>query len=349
MTALVVSIIVLGTSGFFLWRAFEPRGRGGKARETPAGYYLLLPDSVDAALEDANGGATALLTSNLPEGTMALVTYTETGRGGGGMSCCPAVHGGQLSITVDNGGCQLPPGAQGSTGFELTVSVRPAFDNVTFERPAAPPGQSPASPPSQPVSVLAVLGDRFEDLTGDQVSRDGNVDQIVVTQTYDWPADSCAGNRAFMIPETCDEQHSQGPISEDHSAQFVAGSVVGMLLQSRLCELWGAATPEFQADHPWSEFRVRWDQWLQDLGPLTGPSGSDSKITAEVVHESEETFDAGSPSPNGSWPTTSTKAARSPKRSLCIRAPLSRAWSRSSGSIGSICSSPGMRPALPTR
>ncbi len=297
MTALVVSIIVLGTSGFFLWRAFEPRGRGGKARETPAGYYLLLPDSVDAALEDANGGATALLTSNLPEGTMALVTYTETGRGGGGMSCCPAVHGGQLSITVDNGGCQLPPGAQGSTGFELTVSVRPAFDNVT----------------------------------------------------YDWPADSCAGNRAFMIPETCDEQHSQGPISEDHSAQFVAGSVVGMLLQSRLCELWGAATPEFQADHPWSEFRVRWDQWLQDLGPLTGPSGSDSKITAEVVHESEETFDAGSPSPNGSWPTTSTKAARSPKRSLCIRAPLSRAWSRSSGSIGSICSSPGMRPALPTR
>lgn len=260
--------------------------------QTPDGYYLLFPEAIEATT-DSNGGANVTLTTNLPEATLALNTYQDVGGSAGGLGLGDSVHDGKLTVTVFNQSCYDPPGAQGSSGFELTVTIRPVFDNVPLEGPPPAPGQSPRGPPSQPDSVLAILGQRFENLNGDQVTKDGEVNQIVVTRSYDWPPDSCAANRQAGAPDECKAEYGEA-ISEDQSAEAVAGQVLGPILQSQLCELWGAATAEFQAAHPWLEFRDTWRAWIDGLGSLAGPPGNtfDGPLHVEIVGESSETFEA---------------------------------------------------------
>jgi hypothetical protein len=290
-----VSLALVALAIWGAWAAISP-GPQRHAADESTGYYVRFPDQVAVPTDDPNGGATFAADTNLPAGTMALIQYSELpGDHGGGSSCCPEISSGHLDVTVFNNTCYLPPGATGSTGFTVTITVRPVFDNVAFEGPVrmASPGQSPKGPPSQPDSVLSVLGAHFENLTGDQVAVDGDVNQLVATRAYDWPVGTCAPEKAAMVPATCPTKGEL--ISEDGSADAVAKQVIGALQQVRLCELWGEASLDFQAAHPWSEFASTWQHWLDGLGSLAGPSGDPFEggpLRSEVVQVSKETFEA---------------------------------------------------------
>jgi hypothetical protein len=66
------------------------------------------------------------------------------------------------------------------------------------------------------------------------------------------------------------------------------GEVMGAIGQGRLCELWQLAlTPKVEAQHPWSEFRLEWSDWLFGrLGNVTEAGDPyPSALTWEVVAE----------------------------------------------------------------
>jgi hypothetical protein len=285
-----VSLVVLAGAGFAVWRAFRPLHPVAMASGSiDDGYYLRFTDAISAT-SDPNGGVDLVLDTNLPDGTIVLQQDAETGmQGAHSMGLGSAVQGGHLAITVSDQSCYATQGAPRSTGFTVTITVRPVFDTVTFEGPPGPNG-SPRPPPGQPAEVLAILGDRFQNLTGDQVTTDGDVREIVVTYAHDWPDDVCAGYLASNVPADCGPNGEA--VSEDHSADAVAASVIGILEQMRLCELWGATTPEFQAANPWPSVRDAWLTWVQGLGSLAGPPGheQDTPLSFEVVSTSHETF-----------------------------------------------------------
>jgi hypothetical protein len=292
MLAIGVSMLVLAGAGFAVWRAFAPlRPAPLRSGATDDGYYLRFTDAISAT-SDPNGGADLVLDTNLPDGTIVLQQDAETGvPGGRGMGLGSAVQGGHLPITVGDQSCYATQGAPRSTGFTVTITVRPVFDNVAFDSFPLPNG-SPRPPPGQPPEVLGILGDRFQNLTGDQVTTDGDVRQMVVTLDHQWPDDVCAGYLASNVPTNCGPNGEA--VSGDHSADDVAASVIGVLEQTRMCELWGATTPDFQAANPWSTVRDAWLTWVQGLGSLAGPPGheQDTPLSFRIVSMSQETFAA---------------------------------------------------------
>jgi len=83
-------------------------------------------------------------------------------------SCCPEVEGGAITITTQNGTCYGPVGAAAhSPGFTVTVTARPDLDSFAIIGPA--PGDGQQDSMAQPDSVLRILGEHFERLSGDQV------------------------------------------------------------------------------------------------------------------------------------------------------------------------------------
>jgi hypothetical protein len=287
-----VPVLVLAAAAFAVWRAFEPaRPAPVASRSAEEGYYLRFTDDISAT-SDPNGGADLVLDTNLPDGTIVLQQDAETGiQGGSGMGLGSAVRAGHLSITVSDQSCYASQGVPRSTGFTVTITVRPVFDTVQIEGPAAPNG-SPRPLPGQPPQVLSILGDHFQNLTGDQVTTDGDVRQIIVTLAHSWPDHVCAGYLASNVPADCGPNGEA--VSEDASADAVAASVIGILEQTRLCELWGATTPEFQAANPWPGLRDAWLTWVEGLGSLAGSPGheQDTPLSFQIVSTSHETFTA---------------------------------------------------------
>jgi hypothetical protein len=182
-----VAIVVVAAAGFGAWRAFGPRRTplppAGPAG-TPNGYFLSDPD-ITSRYGDVGVHVTMFADTNLPDGTMVLWKWELRPNGGGGGGVNAVVQDGAVRETFDESLCN-----DLGSGFELTLEVRPFYEDWIV--PGYPQG-SPW-PPTQPDSVLQALGDRFQDLTGDQVttaeSSQGPINQIVVTATYDWPPGS---------------------------------------------------------------------------------------------------------------------------------------------------------------
>jgi hypothetical protein len=282
----VALILVLSAVGYLTWTAFRPSSSPGPVTHrtsTPAGYYIAFPQSITALTNDPNGGAAVVLSTNLPDGTKVMVHDTETGDGGAGFGCCDEVQGGQLRVKVNDTSCYNPLGQDRSAGFVLTLTVTPSIDSGRF-------GDCPGGckPVPQPQPVLDVLGAHFENLTGDQVTTVDGQRALVATAHYDWPEGVCDANVAAEQPDVCPAANGE-PISEV-SPPEAAADLVGVFLQARLCELWGAATPEFQQANPWSSFRDRVNGWLQGLGPLVSPDGQQTFLVREIVGQSPETF-----------------------------------------------------------
>jgi hypothetical protein len=283
-------VVAVGLVGYLAWRAFEPSRVPPAAPPAPSssgstptsaspsaeGFFISFPDTVEAS-----GGARFLATTNLPDGTKVVVEYTEGE--GGGFRCCPEVKGGMVQVEVEDSSCLLPRGHTMSTGFEVKLTVVP--DVAPLEPECLDPNGC-SSP--QPASVLDVLGRGFERLTGAQVTSVDGIRALVATRAYRWPDGVCDASKRSMIPEDCPAENGEA-ISEV-TPNEAAADLVGIFLQERLCELWGAATPSFQQANPWPQFSGRVGAWVEGLGPLVSPNGDETFLERQVVSESPETF-----------------------------------------------------------
>jgi hypothetical protein len=149
----------------------------------------------------------------LPDETSVLIEEEHlegTVAGLSGSRCCPPVKEGMLIAHVSSPDCGAPEGSRVSTGFRVRLTVAPdaagLFRCLSFNC---------GSEQQQPKEVLEILGSRFENVHGDQVTTVQGVKALVATGTYDWPAGTCAGffdspgcwlSRASEIPSPPDDR-----------------------------------------------------------------------------------------------------------------------------------------------
>ena len=203
--------------------------------------------------------------TNLPDGTVYELIDVSYGpkfgsQVGHGFTCCDEIRHGMIVIPVGEGSCNNLVGAVGdSAGFEFTIVVRPVFDNLMM---SGPMGASPRPPPAQPDSVLAVLGEHFERLTGDQVVvADDGTRRLEASARFRYPQPECGGDPLplFGGDPDCPPQREQ--LQGDH-LESVMTDVMGPLSQARMCEFWAInLPPEVEAAHPWPEFAAEWRDW----------------------------------------------------------------------------------------
>jgi hypothetical protein len=257
-------------AGFALWRAFAPATHGlPKAEPSPSqgGYYIDIPDLTTGSGR-VHGFWSLTATTNLPDGTMYEAKSAWTDGGGEGTSCCAQVQDGSIAFKIGDDPCSRTVGTLGGGGATVTFEVRPVFNDIIFHGPAPGPvisGQSPGLP-GQPASVLAVLGEQFERLTGDQVIVDAGVRELVASRTYAWTPQVCDIRDSELNPQTCDgppDGHLQG------DPDSIMVDLTGALSQARLCEIWAAdMTSDFQASNPWPAWRDGMETWIDGLGSL---------------------------------------------------------------------------------
>jgi hypothetical protein len=266
----VVAVMVLAATGIVTWRAFGPATRGlPRAGPTPThqGYFIDLPD-LSTGVGPVHGYWTLTATTNLPDGTMYEAKSASTDGFSEGLSCCEEVQGGVITVRAGDDPCYRPVGSLGNGGATFTFEVRPVFDDFVSHGPPPLPGpsSSPRQPPTQPASVLAVLGEHFEGLTGDQVVVDGGVRELIATRTYTWTPRTCDIRDSELNPQACDgppDGHLQG------DPDSIMVDLTGALSQARLCEIWAAdMTSDFQAANPWPVWRDTMETWIDGLGSL---------------------------------------------------------------------------------
>jgi hypothetical protein len=303
----LVALAVFGAASVLTWQAFTPGSGPGRVWQPgypspPAsGYYFLFPDQggVSWSTEHQFSVSVTVLT-NLPDGTLLDVS-------GGDLGAYAAVKDGRTLVTALNGSCDGPVDALNSPGFKVEVTARPV--------PLQPIGLGGRTA-KQPQSVLDVLGQHFENLTGDEVVEQKDGSRWLVGRTrYKWPTPQCGGKLALFGGPTCDPSQSRfilrrhfsihpgrltGPLKE------VMIDVMGAISQGRMCEFWSVMLPpDVEQQHPWPAFADEWRPWLlrqnfADEQPsashrnwTTGPlhwvakkntSGSKG-TTVEVIHD----------------------------------------------------------------
>jgi hypothetical protein len=295
---IIVAFAVFAAGGVFVWQAFIPGStdpaqvwQRGYPSPPAVGYYILLPDQGEQ-ISDFNVRVTAL--TNLPDGTLLDISTTDEG------TCCPPVADSRISFTTQDSACYGYVGQQPrEPTFDVTITTRPDFE------PWVLPGAAPTSqPPQQPDSVIRVLGQRFENLSGDQVQeQDDGSNWLVAEGTIPWPEPRCGGEPIplFGGPECLPDEYEQQLQSDDLAGAMV--DVMGAIRQGRMCEFWSVMLPPaVEAQHPWREFAAEWRGWLlqQDFsdadptsdgstGPLhwvkTGEGGLRSTI--DVIHDGQ--------------------------------------------------------------
>lgn len=258
LLTIVVAFSVFAAAGVFLWNAFAPGSTGptrvwqrGYPSPPGSGYYILLPDQGEQV---ANFNIRVIALTNLPDGTRLDISTTNEG------TCCPQVADSRISFTQQDSACygfvgQPPKGA----AFDVTITTKPDFG------PWVIPGPAQASkPPQQPESVLRILGQRFENLSGDQVREQDDGSKWLVSEgVVPWPQPRCGsdplplfGGTKCMPDEF--EQQLQG-----HDLGSAMGEVMGAISQGRMCEFWSVMLPpEVEAQHPWARFSSEWRAWL---------------------------------------------------------------------------------------
>jgi hypothetical protein len=283
-----VALLIASVGGYAAWKAFGSSGNQLAGKE---GYFLRLPEAVAAARDESgNPGAAVRVETNLPDGTRILIEEEHLGgtiQGPSGTRCCPSVSEGMLIAHVYSPDCGVPEGGTVSTGFRVTLTVAPSAAGL-FSCPSISCG----SEQHQPKEILEILGSRFQDVHGEQVTTVQGVKALVATGTYEWPPRTCAG--FFDSPERLPEDCKPGtpPIVWER-ADLVPGDVIGALTNSQICMLWNYGTEEFREAHPWPEFKTAVTAWIEELGPLVSPEGpyqGETYLSARVTEESAETF-----------------------------------------------------------
>jgi hypothetical protein len=150
----------------------------GYASPPDSGYWVLFPDAPQPVGTGSDMAVRIVALTNLPDGTLFLVNTDRSGM------CCAVVTDGQMIIEASAGACDKVSGAHGQ-GMSITITVSADIGQHVFGVPVG--GQ----PPQQPDSVLAILGARFENLTGKQVVDKGGEMALVASSRYVWPEPLC--------------------------------------------------------------------------------------------------------------------------------------------------------------
>jgi hypothetical protein len=293
----VVALAVSAGAGALLWRAFDSGAGSGEIWQpgypTPPadGYYVLLPHQ-GVQVGDA---VRILALTNLPDGTLIEISTTDDSTEGA--TCCPPVRDSKVVISTQDYGCYGFVG-QGLVGesIDVTITTKPDFEPWVGHGPI---GQ-PRDPPQQPDSVVRILGDGFENLSGPQVrEQDDGARWLVANGTVLWPEPRCGGDPVplFGGPKCPADENGQ---LQGHSLADAMGEVMGTISQGRMCEFWSLMLPSgVEGDHPWPEFADEWRAWLlvqnfSDAEPTadwtTGPlrwvrSGSQGEASiVDVIH-----------------------------------------------------------------
>lgn len=284
----VVALLVATVGGYTAWKAF---GSTGSQLAGKNGYFLRLPEAANPPGDDPdNRGATVPVVTNLPDGTRVLIEEEHVGGSVHwltGTQCCPPVKEGMLIAHISSPECMVPPGGKARAGFRVTLTVAPdatvLFRCLSFNC---------GSEQQQPKEILEILGPRFENVRGDQVTTIQGMRAIVATGTYEWPEGACAGflDSPERLPEDC--RPGTPPIVWER-ADLVPGDTIGALTQLQICMLWNYGTEAFREAHPWPEFKDTVTAWIEELGPLTSPEGpyeGETYLTTRLTQESAETF-----------------------------------------------------------
>jgi hypothetical protein len=151
---------------------------GGESPATGTGYWVRFPDAPEPVGDGSAGAVRIVALTNLPDGTLFGVNTERSGE------CCLAVTDGQMVVQESSGACDKVSGAH-ALGTSITITTTADIGQHVMGVPVG--GQ----PPQQPDSVLAILGPRFENLTGDQVVETGGVKSLVASTGYAWPQPLC--------------------------------------------------------------------------------------------------------------------------------------------------------------
>jgi hypothetical protein len=151
-----------------------------------SGPYFTFPEHPNGPAGSSNLYSVRVETI-LPEGTQ--VDEQTVATGSEGEVCCPPVRDGQLKLRIANNTCTRD-GTGGLVGS--VVEVRLTVDPISFAGTGGPVG-GPAGQGAWPQSpvVLAILGARFERVSGDQVESSLLGNRIVAIHTYRLPAATC--------------------------------------------------------------------------------------------------------------------------------------------------------------
>ncbi len=288
----VVVLAIAGASLVGLWRAFDSVGRpsaatpGGPSPSqtvTPSGYYITFPADAESP-SGTQGGAILHVQTNLPDGTKVYVSDEELGGGGGSGGCCSTVTNGEILVRVDNVSCMNSIGQDRSTGLRITLTVLPDLE------PLNPECLNPDGCPNpQPKEVLAILGDHFENLDGDQVRMVDGMRGLMATAEFAWPPGTCDPSLRgdSFLPDRCTNAETQ--MSYERASE-VPGDLIGIFDQLRICEMWGDGTDGFRSANPWSDFRDQMRSWVEGLGPLVSRDGNQNFLRADIIDQSPTTF-----------------------------------------------------------
>ncbi len=278
---------VFAAAGVLTWNAFRtgPRTEGlpvpaGTYPSPPtSGYWIVFPDQPDPAPNSTEGAVKIVALTNLPDGTLYSVDTSESG------SCCPAVKDGQIVLHESNNSCYGRVGAIGNSPG-LSVTITAGLDIGQGVRPGPMiPGDGGWEPPHQPDSVLRILGDHFQNLSGDQVvdEPDGSK-QLVATARYAWPEPQCGPDPLPLFGgPTCDPTQFDNQLQGD-TLQDAMTDLMGALTQARMCEFWSVdLPPDVEAQHPWPEFAAQWRDWYLHPPKDFSDARSNSGWTQEPV------------------------------------------------------------------
>jgi hypothetical protein len=121
----------------------------------------------------------------------------------------------------------------------------------------------PSEPPRQPDSVLRILGQRFENLSGSQVQdQDDGSKWLVAEGTLPWPEPRCGGDPIPLFGGPDCAPDDNGQLQGDDLA-YAMMEVMGTISQGRMCEFWSLMLPpDVEAQHPWPQFSAEWRAWL---------------------------------------------------------------------------------------
>jgi hypothetical protein len=260
-----LAFAVFAAAGVFTWNAFRgtpgregPVAIGGTYPSPPSsGYYILFPDQPEPVPNSNDGAVKIVALTNLPDGTLYSVDTSESG------SCCPDVKDGQIVLHESNNSCYGLVGAIGnSPGLSVTITTAPDIGQGVRPGPMVP-GDGGWQPPHQPDSVLQILGDHFENLSGDQVVEKDGEKELVANATYSWPEPQCGPDPLPLFGgPTCDPSQFDNQLQGDTLPDAMT-DLMGALTQARMCEFWSVdLPPDVEAQHPWPEFAAQWRDWF---------------------------------------------------------------------------------------